>query len=67
MMDSLLLIYLQNFVPNKLNWANLYSIEKHFELRLANVYGNLFAVLNIIICFLLIQFSKRLTQSIIIS
>jgi hypothetical protein len=49
------------------DWANSYSIGKHFKSRLVNVYGNLFAVLNIIIWFLLIQFSKRQTQSGIIS
>ena len=45
------------------DWANSYSMGKHFKSRLVNVYGNLFAVLNIIIGFLLIQFSNRLNQS----
>ena len=63
MMYGFLLIYLRDFAPNKIDWANSYSIGKHFESRLANVHGNLFAVLNIIIGFLLIQFSNRLNQS----
>ena len=63
MIYGFLLIYLRDFAPNKLEWINSYSIGKHFESRLAHVHGNLFAVLNIIIGFLLIQFSHRLNQS----
>ena len=63
MMYGFLLIYLRDFAPNKLEWINSYSIGKHFESRLAHVHGNLFAVLNIIIGFLLIQFSNRLNQA----
>ena len=63
MIYGFLLIYLRDFAPNKLEWVNSYSIGKHFESRLAHVHGNLFAVLNIIIGFLLIQFSNRLNQS----
>ena len=63
MMYGFLLIYLRDFAPNKIDWANSYSIGKHFESRLAHVHGNLFAVLNIIIGFLLIQFSNRLNQA----
>ncbi len=63
MMYGFLLIYLRDFAPNKIDWANSYSIGKHFESRLAHVHGNLFAILNIIIGFLLIQFSNRLNQS----
>jgi hypothetical protein len=63
MIYGFLLIYLRDFAPNKLEWINSYSIGKHFESRLAHVHGNLFAVLNIIIGFLLIQFSNRLSQS----
>jgi hypothetical protein len=63
MLYGFLLIYLRDFAPNKIEWINSYSIGKHFESRLAHVHGNLFAVLNIIIGFLLIQFSNRLNQS----
>lgn len=67
MMYGFLLIYLRDFAPNKLEWVNSYSLGKHFESRLAHVHGNLFAVLNVIIGFLLIHFSKRLNQSVTIS
>jgi hypothetical protein len=63
MLYGFLLIYLRDFAPNKIEWVNSSSIGKHFESRLAHVHGNLFAVLNIIIGFLLIQFSNRLNQS----
>jgi hypothetical protein len=63
MIYGFLLIYLRDFAPNKLEWVNSYSIGKHFESRLAHVHGNLFAVLNIIIGFLLIQFSNQLNES----
>jgi hypothetical protein len=63
MLYGFLLIYLRDFAPNKMEWVNSYSIGKHFESRLAHVHGNLFSVLNIIIGFLLIQFSKRLNHS----
>ena len=63
MIYGFLLIYLRDFAPNKLEWVNSYSLGKHFESRLAHVHGNLFAVLNVIIGFLLIHFSKRLNQS----
>ena len=63
MLYGFLLIYFRDFAPNKLEWVNSYSLGKHFESRLAHVHGNLFAVLNVIIGFLLIHFSKRLNQS----
>lgn len=63
MLYGFLLIYLRDFAPNKLDWVNSYSIGKHFESRLAHVHGNLFAVLNIIIGFILIQFPNRLSRS----
>ena len=63
MLYGFLLIYLRDFAPNKLEWVANYSIGKHFESRLAHVHGNLFAVINVIIGFLLIQFSNRLNQS----
>ena len=63
MMYGFLLIYLRDFAPNKLDWVNSYSVGKHFASRLAHVHGNLFAVLNVIIGFLLIHFSNRLNHS----
>ncbi len=58
-----LLIYLRDFAPDKEIWANSYGIGKHFEARLAHVHGNLFAVLNIVIGYLLLQFSAQLNNA----
>ncbi len=55
-----LLIYLRDFATGKVEWANSYSIGKHFESRLAHVHGNLFAFLNILIGYLLLRFSDKL-------
>ncbi|MBK9962684.1 MAG: hypothetical protein IPP06_15585 [Saprospiraceae bacterium] len=55
-----LLIYLRDFAPGKEDWANSYSIGKHFESRLAHVHGNLFAFLNILIGYLLLHFQNQL-------
>ena len=62
-----LLIYLRDFAPGKEEWVNSYSIGKHFETRLAHVHGNLFAFLNIVIGYLLIQFQDKLNNTKIIS
>lgn len=62
-----LLIYLRDFAPDKEAWVNTYSVGKHFESRLAHVHGNLFAFLNILIGYLLIQFSDRIKHVKIIS
>lgn len=55
-----LLIYLRDFAEGKDAWVDSYSFGKHFETRLAHVHGNLFAFLNIVIGYLLVQFSDRL-------
>jgi len=57
------LIYLRDFSPGKEDWINTYSIGKHFETRLAHVHGNLFAFLNILIGFLLLQFKNNLKNT----
>lgn len=62
-----LLIYLRDFAPDKEAWVNTYSVGKHFEARLAHVHGNLFAFLNILIGYLLIQFEDRIKHVKIIS
>jgi len=62
-----LLIYLRDFAEGKDAWVNSYSIGKHFETRLAHVHGNLFAFLNIVIGYLLVQFSDRLKNVKVIS
>ncbi len=50
-----LLIYLRDFAPDKAAWVNSYSVGKHFEVRLAHVHGNLFAMLNIVLGFILVR------------
>ncbi|HUH73950.1 MAG TPA: hypothetical protein VLZ75_06030 [Chitinophagales bacterium] len=55
-----LLIYLLDFAPGKEAWIESYGLGKHFESRLAHVHGNLFAFLNIVIGYLLIQFRNEL-------
>lgn len=62
-----LLIYLRDFAPGKEEWINSYSVGKHFESRLAHVHGNLFALLNILIGYLLLHFNKRLQNVKIVS
>ncbi len=57
-----LLIYLRDFAPGKEEWINSYIKGAHFESRLAHVHGNLFALLNIVIGYLLLQFNDRLNN-----
>lgn len=57
------LIYLRDFAPGKEEWINSYSFGKHFETRLAHVHGNLFALLNIVIGFLLLHFHRTLKNT----
>ncbi len=58
-----LLIYLRDFAPGKEEWINSYIKDAHFESRLAHVHGNLFAMLNIVIGYLLLQFNNRLNNT----
>ena len=62
-----LLIYLRDFAPGKEEWINSYIKDAHFESRLAHVHGNLFALLNIVIGYLLLQFHDRLSNTKLIS
>ena len=47
-----LLIYLRDFAPGKEQWVADYGLGKHFEARLAHVHGNLFALLNVLVGYL---------------
>lgn len=67
MFYGFLLIYLRDFAPGKAEWADSYSIGKHFESRLAHVHGNLFAFLNVLIGYLLLHFRDKLKHVKIIS
>jgi len=62
-----LLIYLRDFAPNAKEWAESYSVGKHFEARLAHVHGNLFAFLNILMGYLLLHFQDKIKNTKIIS
>ena len=53
MVYGFLLIYLRDFAPDKAAWVDSYSVGKHFEARLAHVHGNLFALLNLALGFVL--------------
>jgi hypothetical protein len=63
MVYGFVLIYLRDFAPGKEEWINSYSFGKHFESRLAHVHGNLFAFLNIVIGFLLLNFHNMLKNT----
>ncbi|MFD1550779.1 hypothetical protein DNU06_05735 [Putridiphycobacter roseus] len=67
MLYGFLLIYLRDFAPNAVAWAESYGNGQHFESRLAHVHGNLFAFLNIVIGYLLLQFSAQLKSVKLIS
>lgn len=63
MLYGFLLIYLRDFAPDKQAWIDGYSTGKHFESRLAHVHGNLFAVLNVIMGYLLLHFHGRISNA----
>lgn len=49
------LIYLRDFAPGKEAWIADYAVGKHFESRLAHVHGNLFALINVVVGYLLLR------------
>lgn len=53
MLYGFYLIYLRDFAPGKEQWIAEYGIGTHFESRLAHVHGNLFALLNVGLGFVL--------------
>jgi hypothetical protein len=59
MMYGFLLIYNRDFASNKLEWIANSESGAHFESRLAHVHGNLFAVLNIFIGYLMLQLNIK--------
>ena len=58
MLYGFLLIYLRDFAPDKEAWVASYSVGKHFEARLAHVHGNLFALLNLALGFVLVRLAS---------
>ena len=55
MLYGFLLIYLRDFAPDKEAWVASYSVGRHFEARRAHVHGNLFALLNVALGFVLLR------------
>lgn len=55
MIYGFVLIYLRDFAPDKVEWIAGSNDGKHFESRLAHVHGNLFALLNLLVGYLLWQ------------
>lgn len=55
MVYGFVLIYLRDFAPGKEQWVADYAVGKHFESRLAHVHGNLFALLNVLVGYLLLR------------
>ena len=63
MLYGFLLIYLRDFAPGKEEWIAGYSVGKHFEARLAHVHGNLFALLNVALGFVLARLGGASNRS----
>jgi hypothetical protein len=57
MVYGFVLIYLRDFAPDKAAWIAGSLTGPHFESRLAHAHGNLFAFLNIVIGYLLMNLS----------
>jgi len=55
MIYGFVLIYLRDFAQGKAEWIAGSNDGKHFESRLAHVHGNLFALLNLLVGYLLWQ------------
>ena len=55
------LIYMRDFAPDKVEWITNSHTGTHFEARLAHVHGNLFALLNIFLGYLLLNLKIRET------
>lgn len=55
MIYGFVLIYLRDFAPGREQWIADYGVGRHFESRLVHVHGNLFAFLNVVVGYLLLQ------------
>ncbi len=55
MLYGFALIYLRDFAPGRAEWIAQYTTGAHFESRLAHVHGNLFALLNVLIGYLILK------------
>ena len=62
-----LMIYLRDFAPGKEEWISWDSVGKRFDSLLAHVPGDRFAVLNVVIGCLWLQFQDKLPNVKVIS
>lgn len=60
MLYGFYLIYMRDFSSMKDEWISESLNGKHFESKLAHVHGNLFALLNIMLGYLLLRFGDKL-------
>lgn len=58
MLYGFVLIYLRDFAPDREAWVAGDSAGRHFEARLAHVHGNLFALLNVALGFVLARLAS---------
>lgn len=63
MIYGFILIYLRDFAPGKEDWIAGSLTGPHFESRLAHAHGNLFAFLNIVIGYLIMNLSIKETAA----
>lgn len=63
MLYGFFLIYLRDFAPGREAWIAQYSSGVHFESRLAHVHGNLFALLNVLIGYLILRLPISTAQA----
>jgi hypothetical protein len=61
MVYGFVLIYLRDFAPGKEAWVAGSLTGPHFESKLAHAHGNLFAFLNIVIGYLIMNLSIKET------
>src|SRR3972149_3890357 len=55
MIYGYILVYLRDLAPGKEAWIASYATGKHFESRLAHVHGSLFAIINVVVGYLLLR------------
>lgn len=67
MLYGFYLIYMRDFSSAKDAWIAESFNGKHFESKLAHVHGNLFALLNIMLGYLLLRFGDKLKHANLIS
>jgi len=63
MLYGFVLIYLRDFASGKEEWIAASLTGPHFESRLAHAHGNLFAFLNIVIGYLLMNLPLSLSDA----